>query len=116
MKFIYQIEPRFYADKQGSPIQDQKPIFEAFVSGLFTSKYPEGIKNPISRKLDDIFRKLDSAEENFIELDQGEIALLKGVFCDEEQRIHPLQTRIYNAIRRNFEDTLELAREEAKKK
>ncbi len=106
MKFAYQIDPNLLTDAKGKPVEDQRPILEHFVCNLFASKYPDGIKGSVSRKLDDFFRKLDKSTDGSVELETEEVLLLKEIFGEIDFKLHPLQTRYYHTLRRSFEEGL----------
>lgn len=110
MKFKYEVD----MDKVGVTKEEldklakdgSKGIFELFISNLFGTKYPDGVKGRTIRSLDKLLSKLDSAENGHMEIDEGDVELMREVLMDDNITVGTRQVRLYSALRRSLEEAI----------
>ncbi len=85
---------------------DQKNAFELLFTNLMSSKYPQGIRGQTVRTLNSIWDKLDDTKEEYLELEQREIDLLKEIIMDDEIPLHPAQARYHKLLKNNLLSSL----------
>ncbi len=108
MKFKYVADPIILGLKNDIEItiEDQKKVFESFLSDLFNTKYQNSLKGTLQRRLCALFAKLDSSSDGDIDLESADVDLLKEVLINDEIGVNARQVRYLNYLRSNLEKVI----------
>ena len=114
MKFRYEMDLSKLnitdAEKKKIDEVGQKGIFETFITNLFQTKYPDGVKGMTVRCLAKFFDKLDNTQEQGeLSLDDKDVELLKEVLI-ADIALNPHQVRYYSHLQKELERVLNEAK------